>query len=372
MEAIKYMLYTESFYANEGLGDIYRSVMDNVRLTPEQGIRLFEHNNIQAIGALAHHVRLRKHGMQTYFVRNMHINYSNVCIHPCTFCAFKRSSETSEGAFIYSHDELLTQIEQEQAQFTEIHIVGGCHPTLSLEWFTSLVRKIRSIQPNADIKMFTAVEIDHLAQIEHISIEDVLRALKEAGATMLTGGGAEIFAPRVRKKICPTKLNAQEWLHVHKVAHTMGYLTNCTMLFGHIETIEERIDHLCQLRTLQDETNGFICFIPLAYQRKNNPLAKSVQSKDSYIDRMKTIAVSRLMLDNIEHIKAYWIMLGVKEAQSALYFGANDIDGTIVEEKIGHWAGANSSHALHIDELQFMITQSGFTPVNRNARFLTA
>ena len=366
------MLYKESFYAKEGLADIYHSVMEGNRITPEQGLRLLEHSNIQAVGALAHHVRMRKHGTNTYFVRNMHLNYSNVCIHPCTFCAFKRSSEQSEGAFIYSHDELLEQLAQEQAEFAEIHIVGGCHPTLSLEWFTSLVKKIKALQPQADIKMFTAVEIDHLAQIENIRIEDVLQALKDAGASMLTGGGAEIFAPRVRKQVCPTKLNAEEWLHVHSVAHSMGYLTNCTMLFGHIETIEERIDHLCRLRELQDKTHGFICFIPLPYQRKNNPLSSKVTTNDSYIDRMKTIAVSRLMLDNIEHIKAYWIMLGVKEAQSALYFGADDIDGTIVEEKIGHWAGANSSHALHIDELRFMITQSGFTPVCRNARFLAA
>lgn len=366
------MLYTESFYTNIGLGEIYHSVMEGIRLTPEQGIQLLEHKNIQAIGALAHHVRTRMHGANTYCVRNMHLNYSNVCVHPCTFCAFKRSSERSEGAFIYSHEELLHQLDQEGAQFAEIHIVGGCHPTLSLDWFTSLVGKIRAVQPHADIKMFTAVEIDHLAQLENTTIEEVLRALKEAGATMLTGGGAEIFAPRVRKKICPTKLNAEEWLHVHRTAHAMGYLTNCTMLFGHIETLEERIHHLCCLRELQDESKGFICFIPLAFQRKNNPLGATLKTTDSYIDRMKTIAVSRLMLDNIPHIKAYWIMLGVKEAQMALYFGADDIDGTIVEEKIGHWAGAQSSNALHIDELRFMITQSGFTPIYRNARFLTA
>lgn len=366
------MIYTEAWYSSLGLGSIYRNVMEGVRLSAEEGMLLLEHPNIQAVGALAHHVRTKLHGDKTYCVRNMHLNYTNVCVHSCTFCAFKRGSEQAEGAFIYSHEELLSQLEKESAPFAEIHIVGGCHPTLSLEWFVKLVEKIRKIQPNADIKMFTAVEIAHLAELEQTTIEDVLEQLKNAGTSMLTGGGAEIFSERVRKKVCPTKLNAEEWLSVHRTAHTLGYMTNCTMLFGHIETHAERIEHLCQLRSLQDETGGFVCFIPLPFQTKNNPLGERIVGQESYFDRMKTIAVSRLMLDNIAHIKAYWIMLGVKEAQTALYFGADDIDGTIVEEKIGHWAGAKSSSALHIDELRFMIERSGFTPVYRNARFCTA
>ncbi|MGL4722810.1 MAG: aminofutalosine synthase MqnE [Desulfovibrionaceae bacterium] len=364
------MIYEKHHYSNIGLAHIYDKVMQGERLSAEEGIQLFENKNLLAIGALAHHIREKMHQNKTFYVKNRHVNYSNVCVNTCSFCAFKRASASDKGAFESSHDTILEELSNDTTAFSEIHIVGGCHPSLPLSWFLELLTKIKGLLPKASIKMFTAAEIGHLATLEGISTKDVLIELKNAGSDMLTGGGAEIFEQSIRDKICPTKVNAQEWLDIHNEAHSLGFLSNCTMLFGHIENYQNRVDHLCLLREQQDKSGGFSCFIPLPFQHKNNILGKKLKEKGSlFIDRMKTIAISRLLLDNIPHIKAYWIMLGVKEAQTALHFGADDIDGTIVEEKIGHWAGAKSQAALQIDELKHMITHSGFLPVSRDACF---
>lgn len=364
------MLYSEQYFKKQGLYSIYEKILSHERISNEEALVLFEHPDINAIGALAHAVRLQKHGYNTYYSRNIHINYSNVCVHQCAFCAFKRRTLEEDGAFEYSLDEIEKQLRAANASFTEIHIVGGCHPTLSLQWFVELVSMIKAFAPEAGIKIFTAVEIAHLAKKERISIEEVLTQLRNAGASMLTGGGAEIFSHAIRKQLCPTKLTAEEWLHVHDTAHSLGYTTNCTMLFGHIETLQDRVEHLDALRLQQDASHGFTCFIPLTYQDENNVLSTTRHiTKTSFLDQLKTIAIARLMLDNIPHIKAYWVMLGVKEAQTALYYGANDLDGTIIEEKIAHWAGARSSSALTAAELEYMIRDAGFTPVCRDAMF---
>ncbi len=350
-----------------GLGKIHDKVRCGARLSLEEGLQLFQCPDVTAVGCLAHEVRRRLHGRRTYYVLNQHINYSNVCVNRCRFCAFGRTKDDPE-AFELSLDEILQKVRSRLSDsIKEIHIVGGCHPDWRLSFFERLIREIRRCRPEVQIKAFTAVEIAHFARLEGISPGEVLRRLKEAGLDMLPGGGAEIFSPRVRKILCPEKLSGEEWLGVVREAHRLGIRTNATMLFGHKETLEERVEHLDALRRLQDETGGFVCFIPLPFQTKNTRV--NGVSGTTGVDELRTIAVSRLMLDNIAHIKAYWVMLTVKLAQVALHFGADDLDGTVVEEKIGHMAGAESEQALTRKELERVIRDAGFEPVERNGLF---
>ncbi len=363
------------YYTQLGLQEIYEKVMQGERLSFEDGLSLFACEDITAVGALAQHVRTTLHGNSTYYVVNRHINYTNVCVNECAFCAFCRQDEGQDGAFVLSKDMILDKVSSAQniqgLQLDELHIVGGCHPTLPLSWFEDVLRSVCSIAPQLMIKAFTAVEIAHFAKLESISTMEVLRRLKEAGLTMMPGGGAEIFAPKVREAICPLKADAKTWLRICGEAHSLGIRTNCTMLFGHVEEALDQVDHLCRLREQQDISGGFTCFIPLPFQTKNSKLIlpKEKIGQHKGLEQLKTIAISRLMLDNIAHIKAYWVMLGTKLAQSALYYGANDLDGTIVEEHIGHMAGATSEQGMTIAALEHMIRESGFTPLRRNAAF---
>ncbi|SHN68680.1 aminofutalosine synthase MqnE [Desulfovibrio litoralis] len=378
------MLWSKQ-YAEFGLSDIYEKVQNGERLSYEDGMRLFECKNPLAVGALAFSMRLRLHGKNTYFVRNRHINYSNICLINCLFCAFRRK-ENEEGAFTQTHETILEKVcADDGIPFAEVHVVGGCHPTLRLSWFEELFKKILIARPKAVIKAFTAMEIAYFAKQEKCSVLEVLERLKLSGLSMLTGGGAEIFEPVLRKYLCPNKISADEYLSIHGTAHSLGLKSNCSMLFGHIENFAQRVDHLCRLREQQDKSGGFVCFIPLPYLPQNNELSGEYQEKLAKIfdnaqfknnsdvhmglERLRTIAIARLMLDNIPHIKAYWVMLGVKTAQAALAFGADDLDGTIVEEHIGHMAGANSSQALTRTELEQMIKDSGLTPVSRDPLF---
>jgi len=354
------------YFKKVGLEEICHKVAEGERLTISDGERLFACADMNAIGSLAHQVRTRLHGNRAYYVVNRHINYSNICVNGCRFCAFSRK-KGEPLSFELSEDEILDKICTKGNGLTEIHIVGGCHPDLGLSFFENLLRKIRDTKPDVFIKAFTAVEIAHFAKNEGTSVKDVLARLKSAGVQMLPGGGAEVFSARVREQLCPEKLDGNGWLDVMRQAHEIGLKTNATMLYGHIETVRERLDHMAALRELQDRTGGFVCFIPLTFQPANTPLRHLPPTTG--VDDLKTIAVSRLMLDNIAHIKAYWVMLSVKLAQTALYFGADDFDGTVVEEKIGHMAGAESQQGMTRMEIERNIRDAGFEPAERDSLF---
>ena len=359
-------------YSRLGLSDIFEKVMSEERLSLEDGEKLFACSDMIALGALAHHVRTRMHQDKAYYVLNRHINYTNVCVNACLFCAFQREEDEQQGAFRLSEDDILARLSDNSGvPFDELHIVGGCHPKLPLSFFEGALRRVKAEYPNIIIKAFTAVEIAHFASLENLTTKEVLARLQVAGLDMLPGGGAEIFAPEIRTQICERKADADEWLRVSGEAHALGVKTNCTMLYGHIESVAHRLDHLNRLRLQQDKTGGFTCFIPLPFLTENSllKLPEDRIGEHTGIDKLRTIAVSRLMLDNIPHIKAYWVMMGTKLAQTALYFGADDIDGTIVEEKIGHDAGATSDQAMTVTQLESMIRNSGFTPVRRNPFF---
>lgn len=371
-------MFDSAYYARLGLGETYQRVLAGERLPSEDGEALFACPDIHAVGALAHHRRTRMHGDKTWFVRNRHINYSNVCVNRCRFCAFRRD-EGEGGAFTLSKESIVARaLDDGGHPFAEIHVVGGCHPELTLNWFEDVFRTLKSLRPNAVLKAFTVAEIHHFSRMENCGTVEVLQRLKNAGVAMLTGGGAEIFNPEVRDRICPEKISGAEYLRIAGEAHGLDIASNCSMLFGHVETHRDRVMHLCALREQQDRAGGFKCFIPLAFQPKCNALALELEAAqppgnspqaDSGLERLRTIAVARLLLDNIPHIKAYWVMLGIKTAQAALSFGADDLDGTIMEEHIGHMAGSDEAQALGRRELEDMIRGCGFTPVNRDALF---
>jgi aminodeoxyfutalosine synthase len=359
-------LFKSDYFQNMDLADIRDKVEAGERLSFEDGVRLFQCPEPLAVGALAHRVRTRLHGDKAFYVVNRHVNYTNVCVNGCVFCAYQRE-EGQSGGFVLTREDVLAKLEAAPLPPREVHIVGGCHPRLGLAYFEDILSAVRDRYPDAVLKCFTAVEIAHFARLENISTREVLTRLKAAGLGMMPGGGAEIFAQRVREQLCPRKASAEEWLAIHEQAHSLGLKTNGTMLFGHIETMEERVDHLVRLRESQDRSHGYTCFIPLPFLTENSQLV--IDNPLTGLEELKTIAVCRLMLDNIPHIKAYWVMLGVKQAQAALKFGADDFDGTVVEEKIGHEAGATSEQGLSRSELEDMIRGCGCTPVERDGFF---
>ncbi|WP_207262594.1 aminofutalosine synthase MqnE [Desulfovibrio sp. Huiquan2017] len=359
-------LFQSDYFATLGLADIRDKVEAHERLSFDDGVRLFRCPEPLAVGALAHRVRSRLHGDKTFYVVNRHVNYTNICVNGCVFCAYQRE-EGQSGGFVLTRDDVLTKLAAAALPPREVHIVGGCHPKLGLTYFEDILSAVHERYPDAVLKCFTAVEIAHFARLEGIAAREVLTRLKAAGLGMLAGGGAEIFAPEVRERLCPRKATADEWLSIHEEAHGLGLKTNATMLFGHIETIDDRVDHLVRLRESQDRGGGYTCFIPLPFLTKNSRL--TIDNPLTGLEELKTIAVSRLLLDNIPHIKAYWVMLGVKQAQAALKFGADDFDGTVIEEKIGHEAGATSEQGLSRSELTDMIRGCGCTPVERDGFF---
>lgn len=357
----------EALIKKEGLSQIYEKVIQGRRLSREDGIRLFKAQNLPVIGFLANIVRERLNGDKTFYIYNQHINYSNICKNLCKFCAFGKE-KSSPHAFEMTLDDIEDEVKKRLNEpIKEIHIVGGCHPYFPYEFYLEILKRIKKIRPECHIQAFTCVEIAHIAQIADKSIEDTLKDLVDSGLGSIPGGGAEVFSPRIRERLCPEKLSGQGWLEVAKTAHRMGIKSNATMLYGHIESIEERLDHLIALREAQDETGGFLCFIPLAFHPKNTEL-ESI-SPTGGVDDLKTIAISRLMLDNFPHIKAYWIMLGTKVAQIALSFGADDLDGTVLEEKITHMAGAETEKALSRDEIERIIKAAGRIPIERDTLY---
>ena len=349
------------------LRPIAERVLGEERLSFEEGIALFRSPDLLAVGWLANHVREKKHGNVTYYNVNRHINPTNVCVAHCKLCAFGRDPD-APGAYTFALEEIYQRAEKGVREgATEFHIVGGLHPDLSFEHFLEMIRGLKQRFPRVHLKAFTMVEVHYFARIAKLTIEETLRKMKEAGVDSCPGGGAEIFHPRVRRIICDHKVSGQVWLNIAKKAHEIGLPSNATMLYGHVETEEERVDHLVKLRELQDETRGFVAFIPLAFHPDNTPLSH-IPKPTGYAD-LRNIAVSRLLLDNFEHIKAYWIMLTPSIAQIAQRFGANDLDGTVVEEKIYHDAGARTSEFTPRAELERLIRAAGRVPVERDTLY---
>jgi aminodeoxyfutalosine synthase len=342
-------------------------VLAGERLSFDDGVALFKTRDLLSVGWLANYVREQRHGNIAYYNVNRHINPTNVCVAHCKLCAFGRDPG-APGAYTYALEEMYQKADQGVREgATEIHIVGGLHPDLPFDYFLELIRGLKQRHPQLHLKAFTMVEVHYFARIAKLTIEETLLKMKEAGVDSCPGGGAEIFHPRVRRIICDHKVSGRMWLTMAKKAHRIGLRTNATMLYGHVETVEERVDHLVLLREAQDETHGFVAFIPLAFHPANTPLAHL--PKPTGYDDLRTMAVSRLMLDNFAHIKAYWIMLTPSIAQIALRFGANDMDGTVVEEKIYHDAGATTAEFSSRAELERLIRAAGRTPVERDTLY---
>jgi aminodeoxyfutalosine synthase len=349
------------------LEPIAAKVLAGERLDFNDGLALYRSPDILAAGWLANFVRERLHGDVTYFNVNRHINHTNVCVANCRLCAFGVKKGDPAG-YTMSLEEAWTAAATGYSEaVTEFHIVGGLHPDLPLQYFLDLVKGLKQRFPKVHIKAFTMVEIAFFARLAKISIEETLRRIKEAGVDSMPGGGAEIFAPRVRAIICDHKIDGDEWLSTARLAHKMGFKSNATMLYGHIENDEDRVDHLLKLREVQDETGGFQAFIGLAFHPENTALDHL--SVTTGMCDIRQIAVSRLLLDNFPHIKAYWQMLTPKIAQIALRFGADDLDGTVVEEKIYHDAGATTPQGMNRKELCRLITEAGRVPVERDTLY---
>lgn len=354
--------------ARSGLDGVWRKVEADERLSSDDATQLLRSYDILALGAMANFARERIAGDEVYFISNRHINHTNVCRNRCRFCAFSHDEGDAE-AYTYSVEEVVEKARETLAVggISEIHIVGGEHPDLPFTYYVDMMRALRELAPNVHIQAFTASEIAHFARLSGQSVSDVLRQLKEAGLGSLPGGGAEVFSGRVRELICERKISGQTWLDVHRAAHQVGLMSNATMLYGHVEEPEELADHMVRLRELQDDTGGFNAFIPLSFQPANTGL--SDLPGPTGFDDLKMLAVSRLVLDNFRHIKAFWINVGLKLAQVSLAFGVNDLDGTVVEEKISHAAGVDTGQELSRAELVHVIKAAGRVPVERDTLY---
>src|SRR5438128_4118846 len=346
---------------------IRRKVEASQRLSFDDGVHLYEHVDLFTLGELANLVRERKNGDFVYYNVNTHLNPTNVCVYRCTFCAFRADLKSPKG-YVMSNEQILERAaEADRRGATELHIVGGLHHQLPYEWYLHVVRIIHQAHPRLHLKAYTAVEWDWFARLTGRPTRAILAEFKEAGLGSLPGGGAEIFHPEVRDQICEHKADTDAWLRIHREAHELGLRSNATMLYGHIEQARHRIDHLCRLRELQEETGGFQTFIPLAFHPDNSRL--SHLPKPTGLLDLRTMAISRLMLDNFPHVKAYWVMLGIKIAQIALSYGADDIDGTVVHEKIYHDAGSDSPQEVTVAELRRLIEEAGRVPVERDTLY---
>ena len=346
------------------LRDIYDKVVAKERITDTDVLRLFESKDLNAVGAIADFVRQRKVGNRASYIVNCYVNYSNYCILSCQFCSFSRKKRDADG-FQFSIEEIVEKARAAlKIGITEMHIVGGLHPSLPFSYYTDMLRALKNLDSRLQLKCFTAIEILHLAWLAKKSVEQTLVELKAAGLDSLTGGGAEIFRKDIRSQIARGKESAEEYLDVHRQWHKLGQRSTCTMLYGHVESVADRVDHLRQLRELQDETHGYVAFVPLAYQPQDNDIP--VEHPPTESDSLRTIAVSRIYLDNFPHITAYWVGLGMKLAQAALSFGADDIHGTIIEEHIFHMAGATSPQLQTETDMIKAIREAGKIPVQRN------
>src|SRR6516162_3107285 len=352
------------FVQRSELRDLYEKVAAGDRISEADALRLFESKDLNAVGAIADLARQKKVGNRASYIINRYINYSNYCILSCQFCSFARKKRDADG-FQFTTEEIVQKAREAlQLGITELHIVGGLHPSLPFSYYTDMLKALPALDPRLQLKCFTAIEILHLAWLGKRTVEQTLKELKEAGLDSLTGGGAEIFRKEVRSAIAKGKESAEEYLDVHRTWHRMGQRSTCTMLFGHVESLTDRVDHLRQLRELQDETRGFTGFIPLPYQPENNDIP--VKHAPTGYDTLRTLAASRIYLDNFDHITAYWVGMGLKLAQVALSFGADDLHGTILEEHIFHMAGATSPQLQTEADMLKAIREAGLTPVQRN------
>ena len=346
------------------LRDLYEKVAANERISDADALRLFETKDLNALGAIADLVCQRKNGNRASYIINRYINYSNYCILSCQFCAFAKKKRDADG-FQFTVEEIVQKAREALALgITELHIVGGLHPSLPFSYYTDMLRALKNLDGRLQLKCFTAIEILHLAWLAKKSVRETLVELKEAGLESLTGGGAEIFRKEIRSQIAKGKESAEEYLDVHRTWHQLGGRSTCTMLFGHVESLADRVNHLSYLRNLQDETRGFVGFVPLPYQPENNRIA--VENPPTGFDSLRTIAVSRIYLDNFDHITAYWVGMGLKLAQVALSYGADDIHGTIIEENIFRMAGTKAPQLQTETEMVKAIREAGRTPVQRN------
>lgn len=359
-----------NFNLSEELLSIQRKVYNNERITDEEGLLLFQTGSLPFLGSLANYIREKKHGDITYFNRNFHIEPTNVCIFTCNFCSYSRLYAHREEGWELSSEQMLHMVKKYDGQpVTEVHIVGGVHPKMNLEFFADVLRQIKNHRPSLHIKGFTAVELDYMFRKAKMTNEEGLKYLKNAGLDSLPGGGAEIFDEQVREKICADKVNSEGWLKIHEAAHKLGMHSNATMLYGHIENYSHRIDHMSRLRNLQDKTGGFNTFIPLKFRNKDNDM--SYVNESSIVEDMKMYAVARIYMDNFPHLKAYWPMLGRQNAQLSLSFGVNDIDGTIDDTtKIYSMAGAEEQNpSMTTEELVALIKQVKRRPVERGTLY---
>jgi aminodeoxyfutalosine synthase len=348
-----------------GLGDLDRKVQNGERLSFEDGVRLYQTPHLAAVGLMAQRVRTQRHGRKVYFNVNQHVNYTNICIYSCKFCAFAAKEGEARGYLMTP--EVVEQKVREQLHrpVTEVHMVAGIHPTMPYQYYLDVVRAAKRARPDIHVKAFTMVEIDHILKISGKSEDEVFADLREAGLGSCPGGGAEVLVDRVHKAVFREKQGPQGWLDTARKVQRAGFQMNATMLYGHIERVDERVQHLVKLRELQDECGGFMAYIPLAFWPYHTDLANYGHVTTGWLD-LRSIAVGRLMLDNFPHLKAYWIMLTQESAQSALSFGANDIDGTVTEEKITHDAGTTEPQRLDETQLCHLIREAGFEPVQRS------
>jgi aminodeoxyfutalosine synthase len=361
------MMAGNGTFSDPQLHPIHDKILGQERLNREDGLTLYHSPDLLGVGYLANLVRRRRHGNKAYYIYNQHLNYSNICTNGCKFCAFGKPPGDPQ-AYEMTLNDILARIEERLGEpITEIHIVGGLHPELPFSYYVDMLKGIKARRPEVHLQAFTAVEIAHLAELAGKPVAETLTILMEAGLGSLPGGGAEVFSSRIRNALCPKKLSPEGWLSVSQTAHRLGLRTNATMLYGHIETPDERVDHLLRLRAAQDETGGFLTFIPLAFHPKNTRLPHL--SETTGFDDLKNLAVARLLLDNFPHIKSFWIMIGPKIAQLALSFGADDIDGTVMEERITHMAGAQTPMGLTRQELLHLIREAGCEPVERDTLY---
>lgn len=354
--------------ADRQMCEITDKVHEGKRLSAEDGLHLEAHCDLLTLGELANLVRERKNGNRTYYNVNQHLNPTNICVYRCTFCSFRADLKSDHG-YVMTDGQILQRAREAQEQgATELHIVGGLHHQQPYEWYRNIIEQIHIAYPQLHLKAWTAVEWDWFERLTKKSTKELLAEMKSVGLGSLPGGGAEIFHPEIRSKICDYKADAEQWLRVHREWHELGGKSNATMLYGHIENAEHRIDHLMRLRNLQDDTGGFQTFIPLAFHPENNPLGLNIPKPSGMMD-LKMLAISRLMLDNFPHIKAYWQMLGIQTAQVAQSFGADDIDGTVVHETIYHAAGSDSPQMMSVSDLRRLIEEAGRVPVERDTLY---
>jgi aminodeoxyfutalosine synthase len=355
---------------DQQLQSIGEKVLNNQRITQEEGVTLFEKGSLSYVGALANWVRESKHGHKTYFNRNFHIEPTNICVFSCNFCSYSRLYAHREEGWELTAQQMVDIVKKYDGQpVTEVHIVGGVHPKMDLSFFINVIKEIKNHRPDLHVKGFTPVELDYMFRKAKVTAEEGLRRMQEAGLQSLPGGGAEIFHPEIRQQICDDKVDAEGWLHIHRTAHQLGMQTNATMLYGHIEKFWHRIDHMERLRQLQDETGGFNTFIPLKFRNRDNAMSNVAES--SVIEDMRMYAIARLYMDNFPHLKAYWPMLGRQNAQLALSFGVNDIDGTIDDTtKIYSMAGSEEqTPTMSTKDLVTLIKQVRRVPVERDTLY---